>query len=148
MTDNPSTPAHPQHNVSNDQRLALKAAAERLISEFGDTFDAETIDRFLYTAHAHFAHHAPVPNFLPLLAERFAQKQLRALDAVAWSGGSDPSDQVTSAVVQASVDVMRSGCSTTPRAGTSRPCVPFAMRSNSEYAVCSPNSMFPSARSR
>jgi arsenate reductase (thioredoxin) len=139
MTDNPTTPGHPQHVVSIDQGLALKAAAERLESEFGDTFDAETIDRFLYAAHAHFAHHASVPNFLPLLAERFAQQQLRALarvegkhhdgkptvlflcthnagrsqmaaaffaelageDAVAWSGGSDPSDQVNPAVVQA-----------------------------------------------
>ena len=139
MTDNPTNPAHPQHDLSIDQRLALKAAAERLESEFGDTFDAETIDRFLYTAHAQFAHHASVPNFLPLLAERFAQQQLRALarvegkhhdgkptvlflcthnagrsqmaaafltelaggDAVAWSGGSDPSDEVNPAVVQA-----------------------------------------------
>lgn len=82
MTDNPTTPGHPQHVVSIDQRLALKAAAERLESEFGDTFDAETIDRFLYAAHAHFAHHASVPNFLPLLAERFAQQQLRALARV------------------------------------------------------------------
>jgi arsenate reductase (thioredoxin) len=82
MTDNPTTPGHPRHVVSIDQRLALKAAAERLESEFGDTFDAETIDRFLYAAHAHFAHHASVPNFLPLLAERFAQQQLRALARV------------------------------------------------------------------
>ena len=69
MTDNPTTPGHPQHVVSIDQGLALKAAAERLESEFGDTFDAETIDRFLYAAHAHFAHHVSVPNFLPLLAD-------------------------------------------------------------------------------
>jgi protein-tyrosine-phosphatase len=139
MTDNPTTPAHPHHDLSIDQKLALKAAADRLNSEFGDTFDAETIDRFLYTAHTHFAHHASVPNFLPLLSERFAQQQLRALarvegrhhdgkptvlflcthnagrsqmaaafftelagdDAVAWSGGSDPGDEVNPAVVQA-----------------------------------------------
>jgi arsenate reductase (thioredoxin) len=139
MTDDSPTPTHPQHDVSIDQRLALKAAAERLETEFGDIFDGETIDRFLYAAHGQFARHASVPNFLPLLAERFAQLQLRALarvegkhrdgkptvlflcthnagrsqmaaalftrlageDAVAWSGGSDPSDEVNPAVVQA-----------------------------------------------
>jgi arsenate reductase (thioredoxin) len=139
MTDSPTTPARSQRDLSIDQGLALQAAAERLESEFGDTFDAETIDRFLDAAHAHFAHHASVPNFLPLLSERFAQQQLRALarvdgkhhdgkptvlflcthnagrsqmaaafftelageDAVAWSGGSDPGDEVNPAVVQA-----------------------------------------------
>jgi arsenate reductase (thioredoxin) len=82
MTDSPTTPARSQRDLSIDQGLALQAAAERLESEFGDTFDAETIDRFLDAAHAHFAHHASVPNFLPLLSERFAQQQLRALARV------------------------------------------------------------------
>src|SRR5262245_36541069 len=45
------------------------------------------------------------------------------------------------------VDAMKSGRSTTPRAGTSRPCVPSATRSNSEYAICWPNSTSPFARS-
>jgi arsenate reductase (thioredoxin) len=139
MTDSPISPTHPQHDLSIDQRLALKAAADRLKSEFGDMFDAETIDGFLNAAHGQFAHHASVPNFLPLLAERYAQQQLRALarvegkhhdgkpnvlflcthnagrsqmaaalftqlageDAVAWSGGSDPSVELNPAVVQA-----------------------------------------------
>jgi arsenate reductase len=138
MTDSPISPTHAQHDLSIDQKLALKAAADRLKSEFGDMFDSETIDGFLYAAHRQFAHHASVPNFLPLLAERYAQQQLRALarvegkhhdgkptvlflcthnagrsqmaaalftqlageDAVAWSGGSDPSIEVNPAVVQ------------------------------------------------
>ena len=82
MTDSPITPTHPQHDLSIDQKLALKAAADRLKSEFGDMFDEETIDRFLYAAHGQFAHHASVPNFLPLLAERYAHQQLRALARV------------------------------------------------------------------
>jgi arsenate reductase len=139
MTGNPINTTHPDHTLSIDQKLALKNAAERLRSEFGDVFGAETIERFLYSSHSQFAHHASVPNFLPLLAEHFAQQQLRALarvegkhhdgkptvlflcthnagrsqmamaffthlagdEAVAWSGGSEPSDAVNPAVVQA-----------------------------------------------
>jgi arsenate reductase (thioredoxin) len=139
MTDSPITPTHTHHDLSIDQQQALNVAADRLKSEFGDMFDAETVDRFLYAAHGQFAHDASVPNFLPLLAERYAQQQLRALarvegkhddgkptvlflcthnagrsqmaaafftqlageDAAAWSGGSDPSDVMNPAVVQA-----------------------------------------------
>ena len=139
MTDSPISPSHPQHDVSIDQEVALNVAADRLKSEFGEMFDAETIDQFLHAAHTQFANHASVPNFLPLLAERYAQQQLRALarvegkhhdgkptvlflcthnagrsqmaaalftklageDAAAWSGGTEPRDEVNDAVVQA-----------------------------------------------
>jgi arsenate reductase (thioredoxin) len=139
MTDSPINPTTTHHDLSIDQQQALNIAADRLKSEFGDMFDVETIDRFLYAAHSQFAHHASVPNFLPLLAERYAQQQLRGLarvegkhhdgkpavlflcthnagrsqmaaafftqlageDAAAWSGGSDPGDEVNPAVVQA-----------------------------------------------
>lgn len=42
-------------------------------------FAQETIERFLHTSYDQFASHSTVPNFLPLLAERFAGQRLQAL---------------------------------------------------------------------
>lgn len=85
MTDNPTAPTHPRHDLSElsvDQKLGLRTAASRLEAEFGEVFGRETIDRFLYSSHNQFADHASVQNFLPLLAERFARQRLRALARV------------------------------------------------------------------
>ena len=67
---------------SPEQSLALRTAAERLRAEFVDTFGVETIERFLHTSYDQFAGRAAIPNFLPLLAERFARQRLRALSRV------------------------------------------------------------------
>jgi arsenate reductase (thioredoxin) len=125
-------------HLTLDQNPALKVAARRLHREFADTFGIETIERFLSTSYDQFASRAAVPNFLPLLAERFARQRLRALAkvegkalagptvlflcthnagrsqmalgffqrlagdrAVAWSGGSEPGDELNSAAVEA-----------------------------------------------
>jgi arsenate reductase (thioredoxin) len=69
-----------QHNdLSIDQQLALRTAAARLGREFDGTYGAETIERFLHTSYDQFASRSTVPNFLPLLAERFARLRLQAL---------------------------------------------------------------------
>ena len=132
MSDNTGT------ELSIDQRLALKTAATRLQREFEVAVGLETVEGFLQSSYDHFASHASVPRFLPLLAERFARQQLRALAkvegkghdgkpivlflcthnagrsqmamgffthlagdaAVAWSGGSEPGDEVNPAAVQ------------------------------------------------
>ena len=73
--------------LSIDQRLALKTAATQLLTEFGDMFGVETIERFLHSSYDQFAGRATVVNFLPLLAERFARQRLRALAQV--EGKSD-----------------------------------------------------------
>ncbi|MFH5207639.1 arsenate reductase ArsC [Antrihabitans spumae] len=73
--------------LSIDQRLALKTAATQLLTEFGDMFGVETIERFLHSSYDQFAGRATVVNFLPLLAERFARQRLRALAKV--EGKSD-----------------------------------------------------------
>lgn len=126
-------------DLSIDQRLALKTAATRLESEFDGVYGVETIERFLQSSYDQFAGRASVPNFLPLLAERFARQRLRALAkvegkhhdgkptvlflcthnagrsqmamgfftrmageaAVAWSGGSEPGNEVNPAAVAA-----------------------------------------------
>jgi arsenate reductase (thioredoxin) len=65
-----------------DQQLALRTAASNLAREFDDTFGTETIERFLYSSYDEFASRAVVLNYLPLLAERFARRRLRALGKV------------------------------------------------------------------
>lgn len=83
MTDNLATDtSHVRQDLALDQRLALKAAAAHLQTEFTDMFGVETIERFLHSSYEQFATRASVANFLPLLAERFARQRLRALAKV------------------------------------------------------------------
>ena len=143
MADNAVTAHHLRDDLSIDQRLALKTAATRLQTEFGDMFGVETIERFLHSSYEQFANHATIANFLPLLAERFARQRLRALAkvegtsndgkpivlflcthnagrsqmamgffthlagdaAVAWSGGSEPGNEVNPAAAQAMAEL-------------------------------------------
>ncbi|WP_312856522.1 arsenate reductase ArsC [Phytoactinopolyspora halotolerans] len=65
-----------------ERDLALRMAAERLGEEFAGVFNTETIVRFLDSSFDQFADSARIPNFLPLMAERFARQRLRALAKV------------------------------------------------------------------
>ena len=138
MTDSPVT-HQSSRDLLIDQQLALKTAAARLEREFEGTFGVETIERFLHSSYDQFAGRATIPNFLPLLAERFARQRLDALarvegkvtdgkptvlflcthnagrsqmalgffthlageDAVAWSGGSEPGNEINPAAIAA-----------------------------------------------
>jgi arsenate reductase (thioredoxin) len=122
-----------------DQQVALRGAADRLHHEFKGIVGAETIERFLHASYDQFATGSTVVNFLPLLAERFARQRLTALArveglaqdgrpvvlflcvhnagrsqmalgfftrlagdrAVAWSGGSEPGNQINPSAVAA-----------------------------------------------
>jgi protein-tyrosine-phosphatase len=128
-----------ESNLNLEHDMALGLAATRLAEEFEGTFGRETIEQFLRTSFDQLAGRATVPNYLPLLAERFARQRLNALAkvegqavdgmpvvlflcvhnagrsqmamgffqhlaggrAVAWSGGSEPGDQLNPAVVEA-----------------------------------------------
>jgi arsenate reductase (thioredoxin) len=79
MTD---APAHHRADLSVDQQLALHTAAVRLSEEFAGVYGTPTIERFLYTSYDQFAVASRVPNFLPLIAERFARQRLTALAKV------------------------------------------------------------------
>ena len=74
-------------DLTVDQHLALTTAARHLGGEFAGTFAVETIERFLHASYDEFAAHSRLPNFLPLLAERFARQRLQALAKV--EGKSD-----------------------------------------------------------
>jgi arsenate reductase len=69
-------------DLSIDQQLALRTAVTRLAGEFTGLYGSETIERFLHTSYDQFASRSTVPNFLPLLAERFARQRLQALARV------------------------------------------------------------------
>jgi arsenate reductase len=68
--------------LSIDQQLALHTAAVRLGEEFTGLYGTETIERFLHSSYDQFAATSTVPNFLPLIAERFARQRLTALAKV------------------------------------------------------------------
>ncbi|SBS78959.1 Low molecular weight phosphotyrosine protein phosphatase [uncultured Mycobacterium sp.] len=144
MTDIPvSLAAHARGDLSIDQQHALKTAATRLHTEFGEHFGVETIERFLHSSYDQFAGRATVLNFVPLLAERWARQRLTALarvegrisdtkptvlflcthnagrsqmalgyfnhlagdQGVAWSGGSEPGNEINPAAVAAMAEI-------------------------------------------
>jgi protein-tyrosine-phosphatase len=74
--------AHVKPELTIDQQAALRHAAERLADEYTGVFGAPTIEAFLGASYDEFASRATVPNYLPLLAERFARQRLRALARV------------------------------------------------------------------
>lgn len=74
MTQTPSGSTLPL-----EQTVALKAAAVRLERQFTGIYGTETIERFLHTSFDQFAGRATVTQFLPIMAERFAQQRLQAL---------------------------------------------------------------------
>ncbi len=83
MTDSPaSLDQHFRRGLSIDQQHALRTAATRLHTEFGEHFSVDTIERFLHASYDQFAGRATIPNFLPLLAERWARQRLTALARV------------------------------------------------------------------
>ncbi|MFU8875453.1 arsenate reductase ArsC [Micromonospora sp. SL4-19] len=79
MTD---TTAYSQQEITLDQQVALHTAATRLAEEFDGIYGTETIEKFLHSSYDQFATAATIPNYLPLLAERFARQRLRALARV------------------------------------------------------------------
>lgn len=88
MTESPVFRAgHHNPGVALDQQLALKAAASRLQDEFGDRIGTDTIGKFLQSSYDHFVAHARIPNFVPLLAERFARQQLQAVARIEGNTG-------------------------------------------------------------
>jgi protein-tyrosine-phosphatase len=73
---------HRHADLSIDQNLALRTASARLTEEFSGVYGPETIERFLHSSYDQFATGSTIPNFLPLLAERFARQRLTALARV------------------------------------------------------------------
>jgi protein-tyrosine-phosphatase len=144
VTDSPvSLAGHVRRDLSIEQQHALKTAATCLHIEFSEHFSIETIERFLHSSYDQFACPAAIPNFPPLLAQRWARQRLNALarvegkvteatptvlflcthnagrsqmalgyfnhlaaeQGVAWSGGSEPGNEINPSAVQAMAEV-------------------------------------------
>lgn len=86
----PDTVSYRHRDLFVDQQLALRTAATRLAREFDGRYGTETIERFPYTSYVQFATRSTVPNFLPLLGERFARQRLQALARVEGATGPWP----------------------------------------------------------
>jgi len=76
-------------SLTIDQQHALRTAAQRLRTEFEGVYGQETIERFLYSSYDQFAARSAIPNFLPLLAERFARQRLQAMARVEHLGNDN-----------------------------------------------------------
>jgi arsenate reductase len=68
---------------ADDRVLAyhLHAVAVRLHDEFAGIYSSETIDRYLQESADRFRN-APIRDFVPVIADRFARERLRALAQV------------------------------------------------------------------
>jgi arsenate reductase (thioredoxin) len=55
--------------------------SNRSLRKFAGVLSTETIDRYLEESHDQFAN-APIRDFIPIMAERFARERLRALAQV------------------------------------------------------------------
>lgn len=71
-----------ESELNSEHDMALEQSVSRLADEFEGTFGQKTIEQFLHTSFDQFARGATVPNYLPLLAERFARQRLKALAKV------------------------------------------------------------------
>ncbi len=77
-----TTPRPSWATLPLDQAVVLRSAAVRLSDDFRGVFGPETVERFLHTSFDQFATPATIPQFLPLMAERFARQRLQALAKV------------------------------------------------------------------
>lgn len=71
-----------------DPTVARTATRNRLLHTFDGIFTEETIREYVDHAYTRIEATATVPNFIPLLAERSATQQLRALAKIAGHGTS------------------------------------------------------------
>ena len=68
-----------QIELTLEERLEIKQAAERLRREFEGILNTETIERFMTSSLDQLIVKATLSKWIPLLAERFARERLRAM---------------------------------------------------------------------
>lgn len=73
-----------------DEQVAVRASRSRLLAEFSDRLDEQTIDSVLDASWDHMEAHARVRVHIPLLAERFARAQLWAAARMRGEKGGLP----------------------------------------------------------
>ncbi|MBH0776406.1 three-helix bundle dimerization domain-containing protein [Nocardia bovistercoris] len=88
MTDSPVDSDRQYSDLTLDQQLALRAAADRLTEEFAGVARENVVNDLLHAAYDHIADHANFDNFVPLLAERYTRELLHAADEQRTGGRS------------------------------------------------------------
>lgn len=79
MTKPTAPPTGHRPDVAVELHHALRTAAARLAEEFAGIYGEQTIERFLRSSYDRFAARSTIPNFLPLIAEKFARQRLQAI---------------------------------------------------------------------
>ena len=74
-----SDPTNPTIELTLEQRFLIRQGAERLKRRYAGVLSAEMIERLLLDSYDRVMETARVPDWVPLLAERFADDRLRAL---------------------------------------------------------------------
>lgn len=76
--------------LTTEQNLMLRHAAERLRKEFEGQVDVETIERLMTDSVDHTIGKARLPQWVPIVAERFARDRIRALVRLDPAEGAKP----------------------------------------------------------
>jgi protein-tyrosine-phosphatase len=77
--------------LTTEQKLRIRQSAERLHRQFDGRLNADTIERFINDSIEDLSARARTPDWLPLLAERFARDRLRALVRLEGDSADVPS---------------------------------------------------------
>ena len=76
--------------LTAEQRLMVRHAAERLRKEFEGSVNVETIERLMTDSLDQTLAKASLPRWVPIVAERFARDRLRALVRLEAVDGAKP----------------------------------------------------------
>jgi len=76
--------------LTTEEIMLIRQAAERLRHDFDGTFNAETIDRYMFDSQELLHSKAKFTQWLPLLIERLTRDQLRALRRLELGANAKP----------------------------------------------------------
>jgi arsenate reductase len=76
--------------LTTEQAMLIKQAAQRLRADFAGTFNTETIERYIADSQDILQQRAKFAHWLPLLVERLTRDRLRAVDRLGHGTGGKP----------------------------------------------------------
>jgi protein-tyrosine-phosphatase len=76
--------------LTTDEFMLIRQAAERLRNEFNGTFNAETVERHMLESRELLQSKAKFTQWLPLLIERLTRDRLRALERLELGADAKP----------------------------------------------------------
>jgi protein-tyrosine-phosphatase len=76
--------------LTTEQAMLIKQAAQRLRADFAGTFNTQTIERYIADSQDILQQRAKFAHWLPLLVERLTRDRLRALDRLEHGTAGKP----------------------------------------------------------